>query len=371
MSSRVRLLSVVTDERLCILIALRDRGVMTLSMTMQRSAARAPMRLPEVVQRWISRTQPARVRGRRLAPEAQTLLWMSNMRQLPELSTLTADESRRISATVNEVFGFRGPSMRSNRALALPGPSGEIPARLYVPMGAVDHGPLLIYFHGGGFVDGTLETIDPVCRFLAARSRVRLLSVEYRKAPEHPFPAAVDDALASVAWARARALQLGSTPGRIGVGGDSSGANLATVVARLTRDEEPPLRMQLLIYPVTDASRKRPSYRDFDEHFGLTSARCDWFLEQYVTETQRADPKVSPLLADDLSGLAPAVVVTAGFDILLDEGEAYAERLRQAGVRVEERRHDGLFHGFARFFEVIPAARRALEETADAMRRLW
>ena len=260
--------------------------------------------------------------------------------------------------------------MSETRDVQVAGPGGALPARLYVPKGAAERGPLLVYFHGGGFVDGDLDTIDGVCRFLSASSRVRLLSVEYRKAPEHPFPAAVSDARASLDWVHDNALSLGADTSRVGVGGDSSGANLATVACLLARDDGGPQpRFQLLVYPVVDASRKAKSFGLFGERFGLTTAKYEWFLDHYAAPPHRSDWRVSPLLAEDLSGLPPAYVLTAGFDILHDEGEAYACRMAECGVPVVSRCREDLFHGFARFYELVPSARAALAEAAVALRQ--
>lgn len=313
---------------------------------------------------------PAVIAGRALHPAARLLLTLSNMPPQPDLATLTPAESRAKSAAITKTFGFCGPRMRRVRDLTLQHPVGELPARLYEPRGALDRGPLVVYFHGGGFVDGTLDTADPLARFLAQQSRTRLLSVQYRKAPEHPFPEPVEDALFAFRWAVDHALELGADPSRVAVAGDSSGANLATVVCLLSADADGPKpTLQALIYPVVDASRKSGSFRLFGEGLGLTAAKYDWFLDHYCPPERRHDVRISPLLADDLSQLPPTVIITAGLDILRDEGREYARRLRDAGVTVTELEAADLFHGFARFFEILPPARDELARFANLLGR--
>jgi len=237
------------------------------------------------------------------------------------------------------------------------------------PEGSEAGAPLLVYYHGGGWTIGDLDTHDPVCRFLAAEAGVRVLSVEYRLAPEHPFPAAVDDAFAAFGWAAERAGELDIDPARIAVGGDSAGGNLAASVSLLARDGGGPRpAMQLLIYPVTDAVGGA-SRRLFAEGFLLTKADMDWFELHYLSGGAAGeDPRISVLRAEDLSGLPPAYVATAGFDPLRDEAEDYAARLRAAGVPVALRRHPSLIHGFANMTAISRSARAAMYEVAGALR---
>ena len=277
-------------------------------------------------------------------------------------------------------------SMAKVERLEIPGPAGTIPARLYVPLGrdgidsngvvpdtgpAPDRGgqPLLVYFHGGGWVIGDLDTHDSAVRFLAAEAGVAVLSIQYRLAPEHPFPAAVEDSFAAFRWAVENAAELGADSARIAVGGDSAGGNLAAAVSLLACDGGGPApAMQLLIYPVTDAVGGQESRRLFAEDFLLTTSDMEWFERHYLPNGAARDPRVSMLHAEDLSGLAPAYVTTAGFDPLRDEGEAYAERMHAAGVRVALRRHPGLIHGFANLTAICPSARAAMLEVAGALR---
>jgi len=252
----------------------------------------------------------------------------------------------------------------------IPGPGGEIGVRLYQPFAGGVQRPLLVYYHGGGWVVGDLDTHDGACRFLALQAGVNVLSVDYRLAPEHRFPAAVDDAVAAFRWAVLHAPELASDPARVAVGGDSAGGNLAAVVSQLTaRDGGPRPAFQLLIYPVADLSTKHESYRLFREGFFLTEKQMDWYRGHYLSDESAArDPRASPLLAEPLKNLPPAYVATSGFDPLRDEGERYARKLEAAGVPVTLRRHGGLIHGFANATGVGTSSRRAMEEICAALR---
>jgi acetyl esterase len=315
---------------------------------------------------------PPRVDGQDLSAEMQALL---------RLAALTGDDAgvdglppqearARMKAAALAAAG-PGDSDSAGVDLAIPGPAGTIPARLYdPPSGGLEGRPLVVYLHGGCWVLGDLDTHDGVCRFLAANADAAVLSVEYRLAPEHPFPAAIEDAVAAFRWAGAETARLGVDPARIAIAGDSAGGNLAAAVARLARDDGGPgPAMQALIYPIVDPGEESASRRAFAEGFLLTGAELEWFERAYLTEgADRDDPRVSLLRADDLSGLAPAYVLTAGFDPLRDEGEAYAAALRAAGVPVALRRHPGLIHGFANMTAISHAAREAIGELAGALR---
>jgi acetyl esterase len=279
----------------------------------------------------------------------------------PHLALVLAFEERfggrRADASVTEMRAATRASARIAagapipvgpvRDLLIDGAEGSLPARHYAPSSGGIGRPLLVFFHGGGWVVGDLDTHDQPCRFLTRYADVHVLSVDYRLAPEHPFPAAVDDAVAAFAWAVARALELGADPARVAVGGDSAGGNLAAVVAQHTRDAGVATpAAQLLVYPGTDSSVARPSKDLFAEGYFLTKQQMDWYWDTYSAGASRTDPRLSPLCASDLSGLAPAVVATAAFDPLRDEGEAYAAALRAAGVPVALRRAPGLVHGY-------------------------
>jgi acetyl esterase len=243
-----------------------------------------------------------------------------------------------------------------------------VPCRLYRPDGAAGHG-LLVWFHGGGWVLGDLDGHDHLCRVLCDRAGVAVLSVGYRLAPEAPFPAGLADALAALRWAHGHAGELGVDPDRLAVGGDSAGGNLAAVVAQAG---PVPLRHQLLLYPVTDARRTSDSYRRYADGPFLTAAGMAWFVEHYLCGGQGSvdDPRVSPLLAPDhvLAGQPPTHVIVAEADPLCDEGEAYAARLREVGVRTTMTRYPGMFHGFASLSEYLDDGATALEEAAALLR---
>jgi acetyl esterase len=259
-----------------------------------------------------------------------------------------------------------GPPVAGVRDLTVPGPGGDVPVRVYTPD---EPGPLpiVVWLHGGGWAVGSIETYDAPVRALTVASGAIVVSVEYRLAPEHRFPAAVDDCLAAVRWAAAGGAELGGDPARIAVAGDSAGGNLAAVVARRLRGELD-LRLQALIYPVTDSGVNTLSFREFGDRFGLTAQGMKRFWELYLDGGDASDPDASPMRAADLSGVAPAFVLTAEADVLRDEGEAYARALREAGVPVTLRRYDGTIHGFFRWLAVTEIAGRAIEETAAALR---
>jgi acetyl esterase len=255
------------------------------------------------------------------------------------------------------------------RDLVIDGAAGPLAARHYAPGGAAAQGaPILVYLHGGGFVVGDLETHDAPCRELCAQAAMHVLSVDYRLAPEHPFPAAIDDTIAAVRWTARHGATLGGDPDRICLGGDSAGANLAVVATMIERDL--PVVAQLLLYPPTDAVTVRPSHALFDTGFFLSHDDREAFTRHYLdgTGVSRDDPRVSPLFGD-LTDLPPAVVVTAGFDILRDESDALAVALKAAGTPVLHLREKALPHGFANMIGVSETARRAIGRLAREWRR--
>jgi len=317
--------------------------------------------------------EPPEVEGIRLDPEMHVMLKLSERVGRPTLTNGLPPPQARISVETDAKAGA-GPQplpLASVRALEIPGPACPLPARLYLPHGAAPAPrPLLVYFHGGGWVVGSLDTHDGVCRFLAAHSGAPVLASGYRLAPEHPYPAAVEDAAAAFRWTVEHASELEVDPARIAVGGDSAGGNMATGLCQATRDAgDPAPAMQLLIYPVTDAYGEQRSREVFGTGFKLTTADIVEFERRYLPDPERAsDPLASVLHAPDLSGLPPAYVAIAGFDPLRDEGEAYAARLHAEGVRVALRRHPGLIHTFANMTSFSRSARAAMLEAAGALR---
>jgi acetyl esterase len=255
---------------------------------------------------------------------------------------------------------------------ALPGPEGDVLVRIYWPQGEGPH-PCLVYFHGGGFVIGSLDTHDGTCRTLCNGGGCVVVSVDYRMAPENPFPAAPEDCYAITRWVAENAASLDADATRLAVGGDSAGGNLAAVVALMARERQGPvLCFQLLIYPVTDCAFDTPSYSENAEGYFLTQGHMKWFWQQYLKDpSDGAHPHASPLRADDLGSLPPALCITAEFDPLRDEGEAYAARLREAGVAVTTSRYDGMFHGFFGMGLVLDRARDAVEEACAALRSAY
>lgn len=252
------------------------------------------------------------------------------------------------------------------QALTIPSTAGELPARLYAMPECPRLAPGLVYLHGGGWVTGDLDTHELLCRQLARAGGLRVISVDYRLAPEHPFPAAVDDALTAFRHVAAQAEALGLDPQRLGVAGDSAGGNLAAVVGLRTRGEARRPALAVLLYPALDARCEHPSHRELGQRFFLTREAIDWYYGHYLgpDPARRSDPDVSPLLAKDVSGAPPTIVIAAAFDPLRDEAAAYAERLRRAGVPVRYHCFPDLLHGFSLMTELSPASKAATEDLA-------
>lgn len=298
-----------------------------------------------------------------LDPQARRYLDQMAALGAPAAGTVPVAQTREIS---------RARSVMTVSDVSCPGPAGPIPLRVYTPPGPRPH-PVLVYFHGGGWVTGDLDSSDTRCRILADWARCLVVSVDYRLAPEHPFPAAADDSFAATTWVAEHAAELGADPRRIAVGGDSAGGNLAAVVALMARDRGgPSLVFQYLVYPVVDCDLDRPSHKDNGRGYGLTREGMAWYFEQYVPDAaRRTDPLVSPIRAKDLSGLPPALVITAEFDPLRDEGEAYAEALRAAGVPVTVTRYDGMVHGFVSQAREFDKGKQAVLESVAALRAVF
>lgn len=280
-----------------------------------------------------------------LDPQVQGLLDAFKAQGLKSFEQMTVPESRE---TAMAFVGLEGDEEAvadvSNHRVPVKG--GDIAVRIYRPVGAAPH-PMLVYFHGGGFVFGNLDLVDKVARSLCNASNAAVVSVDYRKAPEHPYPTAPEDAYAGLVWARENAAKLGLDPARIAVAGDSAGGNLAAVVSQMARDRKgPKIAHQVLVYPVTDAAGDYPSRKENAEGYLLTQGAMQWFFGHYLTQpAQASDAYVSPIKGD-LKGLPAATVITAGYDPLRDEGDAYAKALAKAGVSVDHVPNPTMIHGF-------------------------
>jgi acetyl esterase len=302
-----------------------------------------------------------------LHPETQAILDEMNAAPGPPAHELPIAEARAAHVAESERLSGPGEPVAEVRDVRVPSPAGELLVRSFRPAG---HGPLPVvaFLHGGGWVMGSVDSYDTPLRALANAAGAIVAGVEYRLAPEHPFPAALDDALAAIRWLAADADELGGDPGRLAVAGDSAGGNLAAVAARRLRGDVP-LHLQALIYPVADAALDTPSYREFAYGHGLSAASMRQFWTLYLDGVDAADPDASPLRARDLAGVAPALVITAEADVLRDEGEAYAAALRAAAVPTELVRWPGAIHGFFRWLAATSQSRELVEAVAAALRR--
>ncbi|OGA99563.1 MAG: acetyl hydrolase [Burkholderiales bacterium RIFCSPHIGHO2_12_FULL_69_20] len=306
-----------------------------------------------------------------LDPQAKALIDLMAERGVPPTHTLSPADARQM---YRERRAFSQPEPRAMaevRDLVASGPHGDIALRLYRPAGLPGPAPTLVYYHGGGWVIGDLDTHDVLCRQLADEGRCVVVAVDYRMGPEHRFPAAVDDVLAATRWLQAQAETLGLDAQRFAVGGDSAGGNLAAVVALAWRDaaEAHPLRFQLLIYPATDMRALAPSHTSNGQGYVLTSDTIAYFRGHYLTPAQHDDWRASPLLHADLSRLPPALVLTAGFDPLRDEGRQYADRLSAAGGTAQYVCFERQIHGFITMGRLIDEANTAVGLCALALRR--
>jgi acetyl esterase len=310
-----------------------------------------------------------------LDPDAETLLAMIRAAGRPPMETLTPEEARQAFTAGRKVTAPEPQEVAEVRDLACPGPRGEIKLRAYRPRGTATEEilPALIYFHGGGWLLGDLDSHDTACRHYANGARCRVVSVDYRMAPEHKFPAAVDDSAAAAKWIVANAAALGINHTRVAVGGDSAGGNLSAVLAIMARDGAlPPLVYQLLVYPATDMAMVTRSSQTATVGI-LTTPTMKWFIDYYLRGPKDvSDWRASPLRAADLSGVAPALVLTCSYDPLCDEGIAYARRLEREGVRVMHLHYSDQLHGFVGQGKIIRAAGTALDMMAAALKKvLW
>jgi len=307
-----------------------------------------------------------------LHPQSRALLALIEQRGIPPFHTLTPAEARLAYLERRFFTQPEPPPVAELHDLVADGPHGPIPLRLYRPRPAAD-GPLpvLVYFHGGGWVIGDLDTHDVLCRELANGAGCAVVAVDYRMGPEHRFPAAVDDCAAATRWVRDQAAALGLDAGRLAVGGDSAGGNLAAVVSLIARDAgDLPIAYQLLIYPATDQRRVAPSHTTNAQGYLLTADSMRYYHDHYIDDPAHdLDWRASPLLAPDLSRLPPALVLTAGYDPLRDEGVQYAQRLSESGVNAALVSFERQIHGFVPMGRVLDEAREAVAICAAALRR--
>lgn len=303
-----------------------------------------------------------------LDPQVQFLLEQMASLDSPPIHTLTPQQVRDNIRMQQSFFGEPEPIAQiENRTI--PGPAGQIPVRIYTPAGSGLF-PVLVFFHGGGWVICDLDTHDGLCRSLANGTGCVVVSVDYRLAPEHKFPAAPEDCYAATQWVAAHAAEINGDPSKIAIGGDSAGGNLTAVVAQMARDQDgPKLIFQLLIYPGTDFGMKSRSIEENAEGYYLTRDDMLWFRNHYLnSDADRENPLASPMLAASLKGLPPALVITAQYDPLRDEGEAYGHKMEAAGVPVKISRYDGMIHGFLSMAPFIDGGKRAIEECCHALR---
>jgi len=303
-----------------------------------------------------------------LEPEIEALLARMAASGAPPLERQSVAEARRLHAASAATLHGPPVPVAAVTDRTIPGPAGDLRVRVYTPHGEPPF-PIVVWFHGGGWVVGTLDTFDPVCRALAAAVPAVVVAVDYRLAPEHRFPAAVEDCYAATLWASRNAAELGGAQQRLAVAGDSAGGNLAAVVALGGRDRGgPAIGFQLLVFPITDAGMDTASYREKADGYHLTAAGMRWYWSHYLGDADGLVPDASPLRAAFVGALPPALVITAEHDPLRDEGEAYAARLRDAGVPAAVSRYPGMVHGFFRWRAVTAAADAAVQEAAAALR---
>lgn len=306
-----------------------------------------------------------------LDPQAKALLDQMAAAGMPPINNLAPTQAREVTGVMFRVPpGSEEPVHKiENRTIA--GPAGQIPVRIYTPAGAGPF-PVLVFFHGGGWVICDLDTHDAACRSLTNQANCVTVSVDYRLAPEHKFPAAAEDCYGAALWVSEHAREINGDPKRIAVGGDSAGGNLAAVVALLARDRgKPNICFQLLVYPATDAALDTYSHREFKDYF-LTPDMIRYFYGHYLrSEADKKDPMLAPAMAKSFTGLPPALIITAEFDPLRDEGEVYGEKLRAAGVAVQMTRYEGMIHGFFTMANVLDKGKQAVSEAAQALKQAF
>ena len=341
-------------------------------MSLQRILAKTFASLPGNLIVRLAGGAQVTINGRTLEPQLQLIAW--NGRAAPPMSSLPAEAVQAgVKAQLALLADVTGEGAGSSNE-TIPGPDGNaIPARLYRPASQDPRHPLIVYFHMGGGVIGDLDTCHAWCAILAQGAQAPVLSVDYRLAPQHVFPAGLNDCLAAYKWGLANAHRFGAPAGKAAVGGDSMGGNFSAIISQQMKREGGPMpALQLLIYPAIDIAKHYPSRTAFAQTFSLSQDTMDWFMKQYLPEgTDHRDLRVSPGQEADLSGLPPAVVITAGHDPLSYEGDEYAARLRAAGVPVVHKRYDSLAHAFTAFTFISPGARAACREMGEIVHDIF
>ena len=341
-------------------------------MSLQQTIAKLIMKLPGGILVKMAGGKPVTIRGRTLEPQLQMIMW--NGRNAPPFSSLPAEV---VQAAVKDTLAQAAAPLEPGvnvEELTIPGPDhNKIPARAYRPEGQDPKAPLLVYYHMGGGVVGDLDTCHAWCSILASRVKCPVLSIDYRLAPQHKFPAGIRDCITAYEWGMRNADKFGAPQGMAAVGGDSMGGNFSAIISQEMQREDKPLPvMQLLIYPAVDLVEEFPSKKEFGETFSLSTDTMNWFMDQYLPAGfDMADRMLSPGQTGALEGLPPAVVITAGHDPLCDEGDDYAARLKDAGVPVVHKRYDNLAHAFTAFTAMSPSSRKACLEIADMVRGIY
>ncbi len=300
-----------------------------------------------------------------LEPQIKAILDQAAAAKAPPLSSMSPGQARDEFRTMLESFGGTPPAVAKSEDRAIDGPAGQIKLRVYTPEGKAPF-PVLVFFHGGGWVLGDLESHDALCRALTNEARCVTVAVDYRRAPEHKFPAAAEDCYAATLWVANNGGLLNANPAQLAVGGDSAGGNLAAAISLMARDRGAPhICYQLLMYPALDSSLQSPSQKEFADGYLLTRADMAWFWGHYLAaDADRSNPYCCPAAAADLTGLPRAMVITAEFDPLRDEGAAYAQRLRQAKVPVVYKQYEGVTHGFMSMASFLDQGRKAISDAA-------
>lgn len=341
-------------------------------MSLKQTLTRMVFKLPKGMLVRMAGGKPFTIEGRTLEPQLQLVMW--NGREAPPLSSLPAETVKAVTLeTLAAIAAPIEPGVQVSN-FKIPGPDGnEIPVRLYQPDTQDPSAPMMTYYHMGGGVIGDLDTCHAFCSIIATRVGCPVLSVDYRLAPEHKFPAGIDDAICAYEWTLRNAGKYGAPEGVASVGGDSMGGNFSAIISQEMQREHKPLpALQLLIYPATDIVENFPSKAIFKDNFSLSQDTMDWFMEQYLPEGHdHADLMLSPGQSAKLEGLPPAVVITAGHDPLVDEGDEYARRLEQNGVEVTHKRYDALAHAFTAFTAISPGSRAACLEIADMVKEMY